>query len=81
VALPQQLLARIHKHADSLRHNRDDEEAVAQDVLREVFASLPVECQPLSKRYEVQRYLSLFRAALLDGDRSSAKHFYSHAMG
>jgi hypothetical protein len=81
VALTQQPLARIHKHADSLRHNRDDEEAVAQGVLREVFASLPVECQPLRKRYEAQRYLSLLRAALLDGDRSSAKRFYWHALG
>lgn len=81
VALTQQPLARIHKHADSLRHNRDDEEAVAQGVLREVFASLPAECQPLRKRYEAQRYLSLFRTALLDGDRSSAKRFYWHALG
>jgi glycosyltransferase involved in cell wall biosynthesis len=81
VALTQQPLARIHKHADSLRHNRDDEEAVAQGVLREVFASLPAECQPLRKRYEAQRYLSLFRTALLDGDRSSAKRFYLHALG
>lgn len=81
VALTNQPLARIYKHADSLRHSRADEEAVAQGMLREVFASLPAECQPLRKRYEAQRYLSLFRAALLDGDRSSAKRFYWHALG
>lgn len=80
VALTQQPLARIHKHADSLRHNRDDEEAVAQGVLREVFASLPVECQSLRKRYEAQRYLSLFRAALLDGDLPTARRYYRHAL-
>jgi len=80
VALTQQPLARIHKHADSLRHNRDDEEEVAQGVLREVFASLPAECQPLRKRYEAQRYLSLFRGALLDGDSLSARRYYRHAL-
>jgi glycosyltransferase involved in cell wall biosynthesis len=81
VVLTRQPLARIHKHADSLRHNRDDEEAVAQGVLREVFASLPAECQPLRKRYEAQRYLSLFRAALLDGDSLTARRYYRHALG
>jgi glycosyltransferase involved in cell wall biosynthesis len=81
VALTKQPLARIHKHAGSLRHNRDDEEAVAQGMLREVFASLPAECQPLRKRYEAQRYLSLFRAALLADDKPAAKRFYRHALG
>jgi glycosyltransferase involved in cell wall biosynthesis len=80
VALTKQPLARIHKHAGSLRHNRDDEEAVAQGMLREVFASLPAECQPLRKRYEAQRYLSLFRAALLADDKPAAKRFYRHAL-
>lgn len=80
VVLTQQPLARIHKHADSLRHNRDDEEVVAQGMLREVFASLPAECQSLRGRYEAQRYLSLFRAALLGGDRRAAKRYYRHAL-
>lgn len=81
VALTSQPLARIYKHADSLRHNRDDEEAVAQGMLREVFASLPAECQPLRQRYEAQRYLSLFRAALLADDKLAARRFYRHALG
>ena len=81
VALTSQPLARIYKHADSLRHNRDDEEAVAQGMLREVFASLPAECQPLRQRYEAQRYLSLFRAALLAGDQANARRYYRHALG
>ncbi|MDP3845679.1 MAG: glycosyltransferase family 2 protein [Pseudomonas sp.] len=80
VALTNQPLARIYKHADSLRHNRADEEAVAQGMLREVFASLPAECQPLRQRYEAQRYLSLFRAALLDGDQACARRYYRHAL-
>lgn len=80
VALTNQPLARIYKHADSLRHNRDDEEAVAQGMLREVFASLPAECQPLRQRYEAQRYLSLFRAALLADDKLAARRYYRHAL-
>ncbi|MBX9753996.1 MAG: glycosyltransferase [Pseudomonadaceae bacterium] len=81
VVLTNQPLARIYKHADSLRHNRDDEEAVAQGMLREVFASLPAECQSLRQRYEAQRYLSLFRAALLAGDQANARRYYRHALG
>lgn len=73
-------LARIYKHADSLRHNRDNEEECANILLREVFASLPVECQPLRKRYEAQRYLSLFRSAQLAGDAAAARRFYLHAL-
>ena len=49
-------------------------------MLREVFASLPVECQTLRRRYEAQRYLSMFRAAQLDGDKPAAQRFYGHAL-
>ncbi len=73
-------IARIHKHADSLRNDRCDEEAAALVMVREVFSSLPAECQPLRARYEAQRYLSLFRAALLEHDRPTARRFYWQAM-
>lgn len=73
-------LARIYKHADSQRHNRDNEEAYALGMLQEVFASLPADCQPLRRRYEAQRYLSLFRAAHLAGDAVSARRFYHRAL-
>lgn len=73
-------LARIHKHADSLRHNRENEEEYAMGMAREVFASLPAECQGLSRRYKAQRYLSLFRAALLSGDSRTARRFYARAL-
>jgi glycosyltransferase involved in cell wall biosynthesis len=73
------VLARIHKHGDSLRHDRRDEEVRAVTMIEEVFASLPAECQPLRSRYASQRYLSLFRAALQAGDRPAAKHFYRAA--
>lgn len=73
-------LAKIYKHADSLRHSRDKEEAYALSIVHEVFEHLPVECQSLRKRYAAQRYLSLFRAALNAGDRAQARRFYSKAI-
>ena len=80
VATTDVALARIYKHADSLRHNRENEEEYALGMVREVFASLPAECQGLSSRYKAQRYLSLFRAALLSGDGSAARRFYARAL-
>lgn len=76
----EQPLARIHKHPDSLRHSRADEEANAQAVVEEVFARLPSECQPLRRSYSAQRYLSLFRNALLAGDRRMARRYYRDAL-
>jgi glycosyltransferase involved in cell wall biosynthesis len=76
VATTREPLARIHKHADSLRHNRENEELRAVAMVSEVFGGLPTECQPLRRRYEAQRFLSLFRAALLAGDRSTARRYY-----
>lgn len=80
VALTEVPLAKIYKHADSLRHNRDNEEEYALGMVREVFAGLPPECQPLRRRYTAQRYLSLFRAAQNAGDRAAAKRFYRQAL-
>lgn len=74
VTVPQPT-AKIHKHCDSLRNLRD-EEVSAMIIVDEVFASLPAACQPLQSRYKAQRYLSLFRAAVLAGDWHSAKRFY-----
>ncbi|MBE2259923.1 MAG: glycosyltransferase family 2 protein [Candidatus Accumulibacter sp.] len=76
VVVTTEPLARIHKHADSLRHERLNEEEAASILVREVFAGLPAECQPLRERYAAQRYLSLFRNALLTGDKARARHFY-----
>ncbi|MBE7927517.1 glycosyltransferase family 2 protein [Pseudomonas saudiphocaensis] len=73
-------LARIYKHADSLRHRRDNEEEYAIGMVREVFAGLPAECQSLRRRYTAQRYLSLFRAAQNAGDHAQARRFYRHAL-
>ena len=73
------VLARIHKHHDSLRHDRGAEEARAETMVDEVFAGLPAECQSLRRRYAAQRYLSLFRAAVQSDDRLAAKRFYGAA--
>lgn len=73
-------VAKIHKHADSLRHRRDDETYIAEQMVREVFASLPADCQHLRPRYEAQRYLSLFRNASLSGNQPAASGFYRHAL-
>jgi len=76
VAVTRAPLARIHKHADSLRHNRENAEQRALLMVSEVFASLPAECQALRIDYQAQRYLSLFRTALLADDRPAALRFY-----
>lgn len=73
-------LARIFKHDDSLRHNREKEEEYALDMVREVFTSLPAQCQSLRQRYTAQRYLSLFRAAQQSGDPVQARRYYAHAL-
>lgn len=80
VVTTQAPLARIHKHADSQRHQRQDGEQEAQRIIDEVFASLPASCQGLRQRYAAQRYLSLFRAALQAGERGQARHFYAIAL-
>ncbi len=76
VAVTQEALARIHKHADSLRHNREDDEQRAFAMVSAVFAGLPAECQSLRKRYQAQRYLSMFGTALRAGDRATARRCY-----
>lgn len=80
IMVTDQVIARIHKHPDSLRNDRRDEEALALAMVREVFTGLPPECQSLRTRYEAQRYLSLFRAAVRDDDRSTARRFYRRAL-
>lgn len=80
VITTDQPLARIHKHADSQRHQRQDGEQQAQRIIEEVFASLPGNCQVLRRRYSAQRYLSLFRAALQAGERAQARRFYTIAL-
>lgn len=80
VHIVEQSLVKIHKHAGSLRHLRKDSEKRALMLIEEVFATLPRECIALRKPYKAQRYLSLFRAALVAGEASEARHFYRTAL-
>lgn len=73
-------LARINKHAGSLRRQHDGGEQRARWLVDEVFSKLPVDCQSLKRRYEAQRYLSLFRTTLLAGQRADARRFYLKAV-
>lgn len=75
----RQAVARIYKHEDSLRHSKRLTEADALRLAALVFEMLPVECQPLRKRYESQRLLSLFRAEALAGERAAALGLYKSA--
>ena len=80
VATTGHVLARIYKHPDSLRHNRQDEEDCALGMVEAVFSGLPDECQSLRRRYTAQRYLSLFRSAQNAEDRPAAKRFLCRAL-
>lgn len=73
----EQTIARIHKHADSLRHQRKDE--IPEVIVDSVFARLPTSCSELKPTYLAQRLLSLFRAAHLSGDTDKARRFYCQA--
>lgn len=73
----EQVVARIHKHAGSLRHQRKDEKP--EIIVDAVFARLPRSCERLKPVYLAQRLLSLFRAALLYGEKKKAREFYLQA--
>jgi glycosyltransferase involved in cell wall biosynthesis len=75
VSIPHEL-AKIHKHADSLRHKKLGKEAPVDLMVGEVFSYLPRECQLLRNRYKAQRLMALGRQALNNGDSDSARHFY-----
>lgn len=74
------MLARIHKHPGSLRHNAEAARKVGLALVDEVFLKLPASLQPLKAAYRAQRCLSLFRTCLLAGDESSARDYYREAL-
>jgi hypothetical protein len=73
-------MAKIHKHADSLRHRQVAEDGAVDLMVEEVFASLPTQCQPLRKRYKAQRFLSLGKQAIHRADMRAARRFYFQAI-
>lgn len=74
----EQTIARIYKHADSLRHQRKDENP--EIIVDSVFARLPASCSELKPIYFAQRLLSLFRAAVLNGETEKARRLYWNAL-
>ncbi|MNQ55577.1 GalNAc(5)-diNAcBac-PP-undecaprenol beta-1,3-glucosyltransferase [compost metagenome] len=74
------LLARIHKHPDSLRHNADAARRVGLALVDEVFLKLSTNLQSLKPAYRAQRCLSLFRTCLLASDRDNARDYYREAV-
>lgn len=73
-------VARIHKHADSLRHDVVLARSIPPAEFTEtVFSALPADCQNMRQRYEAQRNLSLFRTCYLGGDKIAAKAYFRQA--
>ncbi|MFC5696832.1 glycosyltransferase family 2 protein [Pseudomonas sp. GCM10022186] len=74
------MLARIHKHPGSLRHNAEAARKVGLALVDEVFRKLPAGLQSLKSAYRAQRCLSLFRTCLLAGEQDSARGYYREAL-
>jgi glycosyltransferase involved in cell wall biosynthesis len=72
---------RVHKHADSGRHNLDSALGVGMSLVDEVFDEkrLPAACMRYRKTFEAQRGLSLFRSCYLSGEKAKAIQFYCNA--
>lgn len=73
-------LAKIHKHADSLRNDAELTMANACLVAETVFARMPESLQPLRHLYEAKRSLSAFRSCYRAGYYKEAKAYYSAAL-
>lgn len=81
VACLAQVLVRIYKHPDSLRHQLAADQEMDLQLVDEVFAGLPENCRDLRRRYAAQRSLSLFRSACLVGKVVAARGYYRRALG
>lgn len=73
-------LVRTFRHRQSLRNVRENEEKQIDALVDETFRKLPDSCQGLRSRFRAQRYLSLFRATIINEDRKSAIGFYRKAL-
>lgn len=77
-----QPIARIYKHADSLRHNQDYAQAVGVGLIDEVFdpERIPAAVQSLKQAFAVQRFLSLSRTFFLAGNYAACHRFFLYAL-
>lgn len=74
IAVTQAAVATMHQHPDSLRHDTRRAAAATPALLDEVFRTdlMPGWTQAYRRRYQVRRWLSLFRSHYLAGERSAA---------
>jgi glycosyltransferase involved in cell wall biosynthesis len=80
VAVIREPLVKSYRHPESLRNLRSNEGALIDNLVAEVFCKLPSSCQSLKKQFRAQRYLSLFRLALMEEKKSAALSFYMKAL-
>lgn len=78
----EHVLALIHKHDDSLRHQLNYAKAGGVALVDEVFSSkrLGHELMCLKQNFFIQRCLSLFRIAYLAGEKKAAWQYYRQAL-
>lgn len=78
----ERVLALVHKHDDSLRHQFSYARAGGVALVDEVFSSnrLDEELMCLKPEFFVQRCLSLFRIAYLAGEKKAAWQYYREAL-
>lgn len=82
VAVTPALVAIMHQHPDSLRHDTRRAAAAAPALLDEVFRAdlMPGWTQAYRRRYQARRWLSLFRSHYLAGERPAALACYHRAL-
>lgn len=75
------ILAKIHKHDDSLRHHLGFTESVGVQLIEEVFNPrlIPSNFFSLKKHYAAQRYLSLSRVAYDAQDYQKCRRYFLRA--
>jgi glycosyltransferase involved in cell wall biosynthesis len=81
VSVPEVVL-RVNKHEDSLRHDLDHAAAVGMELVEEIFDTgrLPPPLQRIKKSYKARRALSLFRTFYRAGEFSRARRYYRIAL-
>ncbi len=82
-AFVDKAINRVHKHADSMRHNITYSDQVGTQLIDTVFerGNIPDSLQKYKKSFAAQRCLSLFRTLYLAGEKARAKHYYKQAIG
>ena len=71
-------IARIHKHADSLRHHTGHAKDVGMSLVEEVFSPdrMPANMQIMKSKFTSKRGLSLFRTLCNQKEYKDARKFY-----